>query len=314
MNEATGGVSEEDYIIFYGRPKQMKSWALAYMAAETLEQKKRVLIYTKEMTPDNLLRRIAAAALQLPYKELLAGKLTPDQKHLLQEYAEYFQNAITEGNLIMINGGDVTPGGDTVGWLQAKVEKYSPDALFIDGLALLNDEASKKPQADHMRVQNISRGLRQLGMRKKIPVIATIHANRKAAGHSEGNLDEIAYSDAVAQDATVAIRTIAEQYQHTMAMIMAGSREFKLDGFRIHAEVAGNFREHSVMDKSDVQKVAERDEQGKAPAKKASKPRTTNGEHRKPGAAPSYEEDATGLTAETDALLTKHFRAMGIAK
>jgi len=296
LNEMTGGVSEEDYVIFYGRPKQMKSWALAHMAAFTVEQDMRILIYTKEMTPGNLLRRIVACALHLPYHEFRFGKLAPEQKALLRDYTAHFANPYSRSNLIMIDGAEINPGGDTVSWLQAKVEKYAPDALFIDGLALLSDEFSKKGQAEHMRVQNISRALRQMCIRKRLPIIATIHANRKAAGHSEGNLDEIAYSDAVAQDATIAIRTIAEKFQATMAMIMAGSREFKLPGFRIHAVVAQNFTEHSVMDEGDVQKVAERDLQGKAQSKARSKGGPTQ----------------ANLDAKESQLADKHWRAVGL--
>lgn len=303
MNEMTGGVSDEDYIILYGRPKQKKSWALAYMAAFTVEQDKRVLVYTKEMTKENLQRRIVACALRLPYHEFRFGKLNPEQKKLLQDYQEYFNDPSTRAELIMLDGSEAN-GADTVGWIEAKVEKYQPDAVFIDGLHLLSDESTKREQVDHARVRAISRGLRQLSIRKKIPVIGTIHANRKAAAHSEGNLDEIAYSDAVAQDATVAIRTIAERHQPTMAMVMAGSREFKLDGFRINSVVAQDFTEHSVMDADDVQKVAERDAEGKlAKGSKKGKPRTTNG-----GGGGGADDIALG--AETQELVDQHWKAM----
>lgn len=301
LNTATGGVSPEDYIILYGRPKQMKSWALAYMVAFALEQDMRLLVYTKEMTAITLLRRMVAAALRLPYHEFRFGKLLPDQKQLLKEYTDHFKDPSTRGNIIMIDGGEVNPGCDTVAWLQAKVEKHQPDALFVDGMALLSDDSSKRPQADHLRVQSISRQLRQLALRKQVPVIATIHANRKAAAHSEGNLDEIAYSDAVAQDATLAIRTIAEKHQPTLAMIIAGSREFKLPGFRINAVVATDFTEHSVMEETDVEKVKESDTQGRIPAKKHAKPRTEKSE-------------ANGMPAESEALVNVHWRAMGLAK
>lgn len=306
MNEMTSGVSDEDYIILYGRPKQKKSWALAYMAAFTAEQDKRVLVYTKEMRPENLHRRIVACALRLPYHDFRRGRLTPDQKALLKEYGDHFNDPNTRGNVIMLDGSEVQEGCDTVGWLQAKVEKYQPDAVFVDGLHLLSDDTSKREQADHLRVRAISRGLRQLGLRKKIPIIGTIHANRKAAGHSEGNLDEIAYSDAVAQDATVAIRTIAERpigdrTEETMAMVLAGSREFRLDGFRINSVVAQDFTEHSVMNAEDVLKVAERDAQGKLSKntqKHAKKRSETNG-------------TVEGMAPDQQELVDQHWKALG---
>lgn len=307
LNEETGGVSDEDYIIFYGRPKQQKSWALSYMAACTLEQDMRVLLYTKEMTPENIHRRIVACALQLDYKSLRFAKLDPDKKELLKQYKEHFEDPYTKGSLVIVSGAEVQHGTDTVGWLQAKVEKHAPDAVFVDGLHFLSD-GSRRQLQDHERVRNISRELRQLSLRKKIPVIATIHANRKAAAHSEGNLDEIAYSDAVAQDATVAIRTIVERHQPTMAMVMAGSREFRLPGFRIHSILATNFTQHSRMEDDDVRQVAERDADGRPAKKNASskaKPRTdTNGS----GGAPAVE----GISPDAQGLIEQHWKNIGL--
>jgi replicative DNA helicase len=304
LNRATSGVSDEDYIIFYGRPKQKKSWTLAYMAACTLEQDMKVLVYTKEMRPENLHRRIVACGLRLDYTDLRFGTLPPDQKKLLKEYRDHFDDPSTRGRLVMLDGAEVQAGCDTVGWLQAKVEKHEPDALFVDGLHLLSD-GSRREVPDHQRVRNISRELRQLGLRKKIPIIGTIHANRKAAAHSEGNLDEIAYSDAVAQDATVAIRTIAERHQETMAMIMAGSREFKLHGFRIHSVLAQDFTQKEVMEEDDVRQVAERDAEGRAPKKNGTKakPRAANGD-----GAPPVE----GMDAEQQQLVNQHWKSMGL--
>ena len=299
MNEMTGGVTEEDYIILYGRPKQKKSWGLAYMVAHALSQDMRVLVYTKEMTPENLRKRIVACALQLPYHEFRRGRLTPDQKAELYAYKGYFEDPSTRGNVIMLDGGEVQ-GGGTVAWLQAKVEKYQPDALFVDGLALLSDD-NPRPQPNHMRVEAISRALRQLGLRKKIPIIGTIHANRKAAGHAEGNLDEIAYSDAVAQDATVAIRMIADMHRPILSMVMAGSREFYLPGFRIHCVLAENFTQESVMEEMDVQKMTELEQQGKVQKKKGqTKPRTN-------GTTP-----VEGLPDGSQELVAQQWKAMGL--
>jgi hypothetical protein len=300
MNEMTGGVSDEDYIILYGRPKQKKSWGLAYMVAHALSQDMRVLVYTKEMKPENLRRRIVACGLKLPYHEFRRGRLRPDQKAALYDYKAFYEDPSTRGNVVMLDGGEVQGGGDTVAWLSAKVDKYQPDVLFIDGLALLSDD-SKRQQPDHMRVQGISRALRQLGIRKKIPIIATIHANRKASGHTEGNLDEIAYSDAVAQDATVAIRMVADMTRPVIAMVMAGSREFYLPGFRINSVLAQDFTQHSVMEPEEVQKMSEAEQRGQAAKKK------------KTGQTKTADSDTVpveGLTEEAQELIAKQWNSM----
>jgi len=92
-----------------------------------------------------------------------------------------------------------------------------------------------------------------------IPVIATAQANRHAAGHNSANLDEIAHSDAIGQDATAAFRVINEKQTPTIILATAGSREFKMDGFRINAIPASDFSYHSLVTMKELEKAKEKD-------------------------------------------------------
>jgi hypothetical protein len=107
---------------------------------------------------------------------------------------------------------------------------------------------------------NISRDLRQMVLSTGVPVIATMQANRKAAGHNDANLDEIAYSDALAQDATMAARVINDKVSPTISVVIGGSREFKLHGFRINAVPARDFSYHSELTEKDIEKAKEGDQ------------------------------------------------------
>lgn len=259
MNDATGGIQEDDYIVLFGRPKSMKTWVLASIIANAYHQGKTALIYTKEMTQDNIFLRTAACVAELPYQELRNAKLTPEEEQLLQKLHGMVNNPNIAGNLICVSGQECAPGQDTVSWLQAKVEKYKPDVIFIDGMYLLSDEGGGKKSADWQRVTNISRAIRAMVLATKVPAICTMQANRGAAKHSNANLDEIAYADAIAQDATVAMRTINDKHQPTISLVTAGSREFKLHGFRINGVPATNFRYHSIMTEKDIRKAEEND-------------------------------------------------------
>jgi replicative DNA helicase len=252
LNECTGGIQQDDYIVFYGRPKSMKTFVLCVLIAWAFQQDKLVLVYTKEMTPDNIFKRVAACIAELPYQDLRAAKLSPEHRQAFLELKRICQDPRSRANIICLSGRDAGPGNDTVAWLQAKVQKYKPDILFVDGMYLLSDEPGRKQQSDHIRVMNISRGLRALAMGELLPVIATMQANRKAAQNQDANLDEIAYSDALAQDATIAIRTIAEKKKNTIACVIGGSREFDLHGFRINAVPCEDFTYHSTMMEADV--------------------------------------------------------------
>lgn len=238
----------------------MKSWVLSYLIAHfyhTLGL--RVLVYTKEMTPKNIYRRIAACIGKLPYQEMRFGKMNKYEKDALLDIRDMAQELKHKDNMWCLSGKD-TPGGgsgDTISWLTTKVQKYKPQVVLIDGLYLMS--TGKTNQKDNIRVQTISRECRQMVLDTGIPVVATAQANRQAAGHMTANLDEIAYSDAIGQDATAAFRVINEKQTPTIILATAGSREFSMDGFRIHAVPAETFEFHSVITEKELQKAKEKD-------------------------------------------------------
>jgi replicative DNA helicase len=272
LNDATFGLQPDDYIIFYGRPKSMKTWVLVYLIAWAYEHEKRILVYTKEMTPDNVYHRVISCIARLPYDDVrgaLSGYARNDPartasiehaEKVLSELHTFVKSAPGEGErLQVLSGRDVSAGGDTVSWLKSKVEQYKPDILFVDGLYLLSDQ--RKATSDHVRVMNISRDLRNLVLHTGVPLVATMQANRKAAAHGDANLDEIAYSDAISQDATIAARVINDKNAPTISILIGGSREFKLHGFRINGVPSTDFTFHSQLTEQDALKAREGDQE-----------------------------------------------------
>jgi replicative DNA helicase len=264
LNNVTFGLQPDDYVIFYGRPKSMKSWVLAYLLSWFFNENKKVLVYTKEMTPDNVYMRAIACICKLAYSNLreatspIGKQLTPEEEFRLIELEDNIgSDPYYSDRLTVLSGRDVPAGGDNVAWLNSKIDQYKPELLVVDGLYLLKDQ--NKAQSDHVRVMNISRDLRQMNLHTGVPIIATMQANRKAAGHNDANLDEIAYSDALAQDATIAARVINDKVSPTISIVIGGSREFKLHGFRINAVPAVDFSYHSTLTEKDIEKAKEGD-------------------------------------------------------
>jgi hypothetical protein len=278
LQEETGGIQKDDYIVFYGRPKSKKSWVLSYLIAQAYNQGKSVLVYTKEMTPHNILKRIAACLAFLPYREFRRGKLSVDERALLFDLRETIQILKQSQNFIVLSGKDVTGGGDTVPWLRSKIEKYKPHVQFVDGLYLMSDsDTGRKNKAAHEKMSSISRAYRQLILDTEIPGVATLQANRKAAGHSNAELDEIAFSDAIGQDATMAARVISEKTSPTIMLKLGGAREFELHGLRIGGVPAVDFTEKGLVTEKDIVKALENDAGDSEPEKKenVNKPRRT---------------------------------------
>ena len=255
MNEMTGGVQEDDYIVIYGRPKSMKTWVLSALVGAAFDQGKRAMIYTKEMTQDNIFMRGSACVAHIPYQEFRGGKLTAEQEWVLDQLATFSKESAFDP--ICLDGREAQ-GGDTVAWLHSKIERYKPDVVFIDGMYLLKSMA-RKTAATWEHVTDISRSIRNMVLHTRTPAICTMQANRGAAKHSAGNLDELAYADAIGQDVTIAMRSIAEKSSPTIALVMAGSREFKLHGLRINAVPAVDFSFKEVMNEKDIRKAEEND-------------------------------------------------------
>lgn len=261
FNDTSGGLQSDDYIVFYGRPKSKKSWVLSAFAASLFLQGKRPLIYTKEMTADNLLRRVGACIAGLPYQEFRTGRLDIEERARLRAVVQASKDVKAEQNMICLNGKD-SGGNDTIEWLQAKVKKYKPNAVFIDGLYLMNDSRGSKNQKDNFRVQNISRAARQMVLETGVPVIATMQATRAAAQHKSANLDEIAYSDAIAQDVTAAIRVINEDEEEKITLVVGGSREYRFSGCQIWGKPATDFSFIRSLNQHEIDKIKARDERG----------------------------------------------------
>jgi hypothetical protein len=263
LQKATMGIQPDDYIVFYGRPKSYKSWVLAYLVMCLFMQDKRIIIYTKEMTSENIFMRIIGCLAELPYQDFRGGTLSYDYEVALYQARRMIHFLEAEEKLIVLSGKDAPAGADTVPWLQSKIKTYQPDICAIDGMYLMSDIRKNKDK--HQRVSSISNDLRQMNLETKVPIVATLQANRSAAKNNEANLDELAFSDSIGQDATMVMRVINEKETPTAMMVLGGAREFSLNGLRINAVPAIDFSQYGMSDEDarlsakDIDKAKEKD-------------------------------------------------------
>ena len=97
-------------------------------------------------------------------------------------------------------------GGVSFGelFLQAKIEEYEPDIVFIDGIYLMVDDDLNSRKAQWEQLNHISRGLKITAENYQVPVIATTQAWKKSAkpgSKGDESVDDIAYSGGMAQNA-----------------------------------------------------------------------------------------------------------------
>lgn len=277
LNNATQGIHKGEFIVVYGRPKNMKTWLCLYIITlMNMYANARILVFSLEMHPKVMTRRIAAIRAVVNYKSLIQGTLQPHDKDrffgTLQDLGVQAEAAKAAGHpyghpelLVMAGQG----GG--ISFLRAKIREFQPDLVLVDGMYLMKDDRQQKRSADWKAVAHISQDLKGTATEFDIPVIATAQANRKADKNMKNaNLDEIAYSDAIGQDTDFSIRVQKRIDKDTkepeIVLAFPGSREVEMDELLIHGIPAVNFGLKSTV----VVHTKDEDDDGGSKSKKDS--------------------------------------------
>jgi replicative DNA helicase len=253
LNEQSGGMRGGDFILLYGRPKSMKTWALVDMTVECYQHlNQRTLVFTKEMTPEQLRWRIVARMLGVDYTLLKSGMLPEEER---EEFLDLMDTMKSEEERLVIKGHNRSMM-ITTGWkrgsaqsgihsLQSKIEEFEPDIVMADSVYLMNASRKKDGGSQWQDIAEIAYGLKELALEYKIPVVATSQANRRGEELKGTSLAEIAYGDTFGQACDYAIRIIKtedEDGRFFMSFIFAGAREIKLPGFRLEVDCAKKFQ------------------------------------------------------------------------
>lgn len=256
LNDETQGMQGSQFIVLYGRPKSMKTWIAIYMAVHNyLFSRRRVLFYTREMNPKLVAQRVAATIAGVDYKAFKNGTLQPELRDrvftILNQLKEDEQEAgrlgLRQPYFIIISDRGAGGGGG-VGWLQSKIREMQPDIVYVDGMYLMKDDRSNQRSVDWKQIAHISQDLKLTSQEFDVPLVGVTQANRAAQKTKGDDLTELAFSDALGQDADAVFRVSKEQrvdeqgVKHTELFLRApGLREGVFDGIVLHAQPATNF-------------------------------------------------------------------------
>lgn len=212
MNSQTGGMQNEDFIIIYGRPGNMKTWLACVFAAYAWQANRRVMFFTKEVTRLVIMQRISSVLAGVDYKKLNKGNLAVEDEELyfdfLDSISEIEEDTEIAGSrrslYILSDKGKRTTS--TVEDLIAQAEIFGPDIVFVDGLYLMRDSRSGSKTADWKQIAHISQDLKAMAQYLECPVIGTTQANRAGAGKPSTNVDDLSFADSLGMDADMILR------------------------------------------------------------------------------------------------------------
>jgi replicative DNA helicase len=200
IDRATGGWQPEQLVIVAGPQKAGKSSALVKMAQAAQAARKRSIFFSFEMANNEQDDR---------YISLMAGVSKWNMKHgqlSRKEWAKLEAARITSEQLIPITWVHDVRRTTTIAGIEAKIDQYSPDIVFIDGVYMMDAGVKGKTGRDWEALAVLTAGLKRMAQNLKLPVIGSTQALESKFSKKDGlQTKAIGYSATFGQDADVLI-------------------------------------------------------------------------------------------------------------
>lgn len=253
LTQQSHGIQPGQFVLFYGRQKSMKTWTMLWAAVEMYRKhNKRVLVCTWEMSPEDLMWRVAAIMAEVDYELWNSGQLPKAEKErafrnlaFLRTWEHELDNTETRPTIIVttIRGTDGRPGG--VSLLKQKIEERRPDVLFVDGLYNMGDDRERKRSFNWRNQAEVVVDLHQLGVDMKLPVVASTQANRAGSDPDVEGTEDVGFTDTAAMYCAYMLKNYVRQADGGADIYMRfkATRDFRHEGIKIHARPANVFEE-----------------------------------------------------------------------
>ena len=211
LDKKTSGFQNSDLIILAARPSMGKSaFALNVAQYAALKQGKRVVIFSLEMTKEQLGMRLLAMEARVDSNKLRTGSLTAEDWESISDAALRFSDA----DIII----DDTPG---IGVMEMRnkcrrIGQEKPiDLVIVDYLQMMSADKTVGGENRQQEVSQISRYLKQLARELRCPVIVLSQLSRaveQRQGDKRPILSDLRESGAIEQDADVVMFLFNEDY------------------------------------------------------------------------------------------------------
>ncbi|MBE6660706.1 MAG: replicative DNA helicase [Ruminococcaceae bacterium] len=205
LDKTLVGMGKSDVIIVGARPGMGKtSFALNIATNVAQSTKKKVCIFSLEMSAEQLVNRIVSSEAMVDSYALRSGELKPEEwEHIAQASARL------SGCDILI---DDTPG-ITVTGMKGKLRRVDNLGLVvIDYLGLMSSDKKIENRANE--VGDISRNIKIMAKELGVPIICCAQLNRGSADRSDKRptLTDLRDSGSIEQDADCVIFLYRDEY------------------------------------------------------------------------------------------------------
>ncbi len=207
LDRLLGGFQPSDLIIVAGRPGSGKtSFALSLMQHAATVKKKRVALFSLEMSAEQLVQRLVAGMAVIDSQDLRLGKIDDDEwTKLVKATGE-----LSETQIYIDDSAAITPLE-----IRAKARRlqseHGLDMIVIDYLQLMTVRGRIENRVQE--ISQISRQLKELARELHVPVVALSQLSRAVEARQDHRpqLADLRESGSIEQDADVVIFIFREK-------------------------------------------------------------------------------------------------------
>jgi replicative DNA helicase len=210
LDYTTGGLQAGELVIIAGRPSMGKT-ALAMNIVEhvAFQQKLPVLVYSLEMSEEQLTQRIIGSVGRINQNKLRDGKLKDEDWSRVLETVE-----LMRGKTIDIQDRGIETIGSIRTIARRAARRHQKLGLIVVDYLQLMSSGSDKEENRNTEITQISRGLKLLAKEMRCPVIALSQLNRgvENRGDKRPMMSDLRESGAIEQDADVIMFIYRDDY------------------------------------------------------------------------------------------------------
>ena len=210
LDAKTMGMQPSDLVLIAARPSMGKTaFVLNVAQSVAFKQDKAVVIFSLEMSKEQLVNRLLAMESKVDSQHIRSGQLSD------QEWHKLIESAGVVGNSHMII--DDTPG-ISISDMRSKCRKYKLDfnieMIIIDYLQLMTGSGGKSSESRQQEISEISRALKALARELHVPVLALSQLSRAVEQRQDHRpmLSDLRESGAIEQDADVCMFIYRDDY------------------------------------------------------------------------------------------------------
>ncbi|MDO4493085.1 MAG: replicative DNA helicase [Clostridia bacterium] len=230
LDRLTNGLQKSDLIIVAARPAMGKTaFALNIAQNAAVRDNRHVIIFSLEMSAEQLVRRLISAESAVSSQNINSGNLSPEEMSDLLRGVETLSKA-----KIFIDDS----GGATVPDIRSKCRRlrarYGLDMIVIDYLQLM--QSAKKTDSRTQEVSDITRQLKLLARELNVPIILLAQLNRGPESRTDHTplISDLRESGSIEQDADMVMLLYRPAYydnelDNTSNVIIAKNRHGPTD-------------------------------------------------------------------------------------